>query len=352
MIDTRNPVGPRSPIEDSYLELLAGALESLDMSARGKVLQRYFRAVAHLNLAESQSIQIWHEVLLRRAELTDLLGHQVSLKTALNDVLSAAIWPASGIGLLQPCELAVTVRLDNGAALFSWDDERPDRLIRSTAERLYRPEDANRHKAGFTALRQAQAIETPVSPQIKSRKLLVGLALAIMITAVAAATRKPQTAADNQALFSFPQADPAASMANTKSRGKQTRRSETATSLMPVTTKQAAPNPLRVSYEDNKLTIIAEGVALSELMSAVRAQTGADVQISPETSSERIWAAVGPGPARLVLAQLLDSTNLDYIIRASETDPSSIQSILLLRRDNSDTSMTGRPETSSTTPSD
>src|SRR3981189_1493620 len=81
---------PRLPIEDSYFELLADTLESLDLPARGQFLQRYFRAIAHLDLRETQSVQIWDDMLSRRRELTDLVGRQVSLNTALVDVLSSS----------------------------------------------------------------------------------------------------------------------------------------------------------------------------------------------------------------------------------------------------------------------
>src|SRR5712664_3961494 len=84
------PAPLRLPIEDSFFELLADTLESLDLPARGQFLQRYFRAIAHLDLREAQSVQIWDEMLSRRRELTDLVGRQVSLKTALTDVLSSA----------------------------------------------------------------------------------------------------------------------------------------------------------------------------------------------------------------------------------------------------------------------
>jgi diguanylate cyclase (GGDEF)-like protein len=87
-----NPGGapPRLPIEDSYLELLADTLDGLDVSARGQFLQRYIRAITHLDLRESQCIQLWDEMLTRRRELTDHLGRQVALKTALMDVLTSA----------------------------------------------------------------------------------------------------------------------------------------------------------------------------------------------------------------------------------------------------------------------
>jgi diguanylate cyclase (GGDEF)-like protein len=84
------PVAPRLPMEDAYLELLADTLEGLDHSARGQFLQRYFRATTHLELRESQSLQLWDEVLLRRRELADALRRPVSLKTVLMDVLSTS----------------------------------------------------------------------------------------------------------------------------------------------------------------------------------------------------------------------------------------------------------------------
>jgi diguanylate cyclase (GGDEF)-like protein len=85
-----DPVPPHLPIEDSYFELLADTLESLDLPARGQFLQRYFRAIAHVDLRETQSVQIWDEMLSRRRELSDLLGRPVSLKTALADVLTSS----------------------------------------------------------------------------------------------------------------------------------------------------------------------------------------------------------------------------------------------------------------------
>jgi diguanylate cyclase (GGDEF)-like protein len=84
------PVPPRLPVEDSYLELLADTLESLDLSARGQFLQRYIRAITHLDLRETQCIQLWDEMLLRRRELSENLGRPVALKTALMDVLASA----------------------------------------------------------------------------------------------------------------------------------------------------------------------------------------------------------------------------------------------------------------------
>jgi diguanylate cyclase (GGDEF)-like protein len=87
-----NPGGAptRLPIEDSYLDLLVDTLDGLEVAARGQFLQRYIRAITHLDLRENQCIQLWDEMLTRRRELTDHLGRPVALKTALMDVLTSA----------------------------------------------------------------------------------------------------------------------------------------------------------------------------------------------------------------------------------------------------------------------
>jgi diguanylate cyclase (GGDEF)-like protein len=84
------PAPPHLPIEDSYLELLADTLDGLELPARGQFLRRYFNAISHLDLRESQCVQLWDEMLTRRREMSEYLGRQVALKTALMDVLSSA----------------------------------------------------------------------------------------------------------------------------------------------------------------------------------------------------------------------------------------------------------------------
>jgi diguanylate cyclase (GGDEF)-like protein len=84
------PAAPRLSVDDSYLELLADTLDTMDIPARSQFLQRYFRATTHLDLRESQSLQLWEEMLTRRRDLSEQIGRPVSLKTVLMDVLSSA----------------------------------------------------------------------------------------------------------------------------------------------------------------------------------------------------------------------------------------------------------------------
>jgi diguanylate cyclase (GGDEF)-like protein len=83
------PTAPRSSMEDTYLELLADTLEQMEIPARSQFLQRYFQTTTHLDLRESQCLQLWEEMLTRRKEMSGQLGRSVSLKTVLVDVLSS-----------------------------------------------------------------------------------------------------------------------------------------------------------------------------------------------------------------------------------------------------------------------
>lgn len=81
---------PRLSVEDTYLELLVDTLESLDLPARGQFLQRFLRAIFHVELRESQCVQAWDEMLARRRALADQAGRPVTLKAALMDVLASS----------------------------------------------------------------------------------------------------------------------------------------------------------------------------------------------------------------------------------------------------------------------
>jgi len=99
--------------------------------------------------------------------------------------------------------------------------------------------------------------------------------------------------------------------------------------------EQALPKPPQVTYEDGRLTIIAENSSLSDVMKALREALGADVDLPPSVASQRIWVRLGPGPARSVLRDLLDGTEFNYVIQAEEDDALAIRSISLTPRSKS-----------------
>ena len=76
--------------EESFLDLLIETLGTMDRPVRGQFLQRFFKAVAQLDLSDSLSVECWDQILARRQELSESLGKRISLKTAMVDVLSSA----------------------------------------------------------------------------------------------------------------------------------------------------------------------------------------------------------------------------------------------------------------------
>jgi hypothetical protein len=84
-----------------------------------------------------------------------------------------------------------------------------------------------------------------------------------------------------------------------------------------------------VAYENGLLTIVAENVPLSEVMTALHNVMGTEIELPAGASDDRVWARLGPGPARKVLSDLLSNTDLNYIIQGSASDADGIQSVAL-----------------------
>lgn len=87
--------------------------------------------------------------------------------------------------------------------------------------------------------------------------------------------------------------------------------------------------PPKITYEGGQLTIVAENSMLSDVMNALHTVLGANIDLPANASTERVWARLGPGPARKVLSDLLSGTDLDFVIQGSATDADGIRSVLL-----------------------
>src|SRR6202049_1940511 len=85
-----DPNPPRLSTEDAFLELLTDTLETMERSARGQFLERFFKSIAHVDLNETQSLDIWEQVLARKRELSESVGKKVVLQAALVEVLASA----------------------------------------------------------------------------------------------------------------------------------------------------------------------------------------------------------------------------------------------------------------------
>jgi hypothetical protein len=96
----------------------------------------------------------------------------------------------------------------------------------------------------------------------------------------------------------------------------------------PLTPEQRPPNPPTVTYEDGKLTIIARNSTLSDILQAVGTKTGAAID-APEGATERVVSQLGPGPAREVIATLLNGSHFNYVMVGTEANPNSVAHVIL-----------------------
>jgi hypothetical protein len=95
----------------------------------------------------------------------------------------------------------------------------------------------------------------------------------------------------------------------------------------------------QVSYQDGLLTIVAPNSTLADILRGVRKHTAADIEI-PSTASERVVTRLGPGPAREVMAELLNGSRFNYILLGSPDNANLLVRVVLVAK-TSDTQTAG-----------
>jgi hypothetical protein len=86
--------------------------------------------------------------------------------------------------------------------------------------------------------------------------------------------------------------------------------------------------PPQVSFQNGQLTITAQNCTLGDILKAVHAQTGAQVEL-PGNAGDRVIGNFGPGPARDVLAALLNGSHFNYVLLGSESNPQALDRVIL-----------------------
>jgi hypothetical protein len=99
----------------------------------------------------------------------------------------------------------------------------------------------------------------------------------------------------------------------------------------PRTLAQLPTTPPQVSFQGGQLTISAQNSTLGDILKAVRAQTGATIEL-PGNASERVVGQFGPAPARDVLASLLNGSHFNYMLLGSATDPNALDRVILMAK--------------------
>jgi hypothetical protein len=87
----------------------------------------------------------------------------------------------------------------------------------------------------------------------------------------------------------------------------------------------------QVSYQDGLLTIVAPNSTLGDILRGVRKHTSADIEIPP-TASERVVTRLGPGPAREVMAELLNGSHFNYILLGSPDNANLLVRVVLVAK--------------------
>jgi hypothetical protein len=92
----------------------------------------------------------------------------------------------------------------------------------------------------------------------------------------------------------------------------------------------------QVTYQDGLLTIVAPNSTLADILRGVRKHTSADIEV-PATASERVVTRLGPGPAREVMAELLNGSRFNYILLGSPEDANALVRVVLVAKTGPDT---------------
>jgi hypothetical protein len=91
-------------------------------------------------------------------------------------------------------------------------------------------------------------------------------------------------------------------------------------------------NGVRVVVGKGQLEIHARNATLSEVLFQVEQQTGAEIAIPSGTEQQRVIGDFGPGTASEVLAQLLNGSDLNFVVVGSANNPSALRSVILTHK--------------------
>ena len=107
----------------------------------------------------------------------------------------------------------------------------------------------------------------------------------------------------------------------------------------------------QVSFQNNQLTIVAANSTLADILKAVRKQTGAEIEIP--AAPDRVVTHLGPGPARSVIAELLNGSRFNYVLLGAPEDDARLTRVVLVAKgpgDNATATAANAPPANSEAP--
>ena len=88
--------------------------------------------------------------------------------------------------------------------------------------------------------------------------------------------------------------------------------------------------PPQVTYENDQLTIVAPNSTLADILRAVKKLTGAEIDVP--AAPERVVTRLGPGPARDVVADLLNGSRFNYVLLGSPDNLAALSRVVLVAK--------------------
>lgn len=98
--------------------------------------------------------------------------------------------------------------------------------------------------------------------------------------------------------------------------------------IQPIPLDSIAAVAPQVSFENNQLTIVAPNSTLADILKAVRKQTGAEIEIP--AAPDRVVTHLGPGPARSVIAELLNGSRFNYVLLGAPGNDAQLTRVVLV----------------------
>jgi hypothetical protein len=100
----------------------------------------------------------------------------------------------------------------------------------------------------------------------------------------------------------------------------------------------------QVTYQDGQLTIVAPNSTLGDILRAVHRLTRAEMEI-PSAATERVVTNLGPAPAPVVMAQLLNGSHFNYVLLGSPADANTLTRVVLVPKAGPDNALTASAPT-------
>jgi hypothetical protein len=94
----------------------------------------------------------------------------------------------------------------------------------------------------------------------------------------------------------------------------------------------ATVNGVNVQFAKGQLSIQATNASLSEVLYQIQKKTGAEIAIPAGTEQERVAGDFGPASPNDVLTELLNGSQLNFVVIGSDADRNVLRSVILSRK--------------------